>query len=228
MSARCCSASTTTSDVLHHVGVASAMAAPLRKQLLDDVQPLRKNALEGHPWRDWADAMNEAAASGQRMPGGPNRWNATKDMSWEPLRIERVCEVEYEGLLSGRFRHNARFRHWRDDKDPDDCTYAQLEAVAPAELLEMFGVTGSPAVGPSRSRAVGRVRRRSRRPGPVRLRATIGWFCVGSSVRASSIRRSRGRGRDGRALGAGHVGRGPRFFLQSPNPADRKTRGRWR
>ena len=126
-------------NVLHHVGVASAMAAPLRKQLLEEVQPLRKDALEGHPWRDWADAMNEAAASGQRMPGGPSRWNATKDLSWTPLRIERVAEVEYEGLLSGRFRHNARFRRWRDDRDPDSCTYAQLEAVAPAELLEMFG-----------------------------------------------------------------------------------------
>jgi len=125
--------------VLHHVGVVSAMAAPLRKQLLDDVQPLRANALDGHPWREWADAMNEAAASGQRMPGGPNRWNASKDMSWEPLRIERVCEAEYEGLMSGRFRHNARFRRWRDDKDTDDCTYGQLDAVAPAELLEMFG-----------------------------------------------------------------------------------------
>ena len=125
-------------DVLHHVGVASAMAAPRRAQLLEEVQPLRKNALEGHPWRDWAEAMTEASASGQRMPGGPSRWNATKDLSWEPLRIERVAEVEYEGLLSGRFRHNARFRRWREDRDPDSCTYGQLEAVAPAELLAMF------------------------------------------------------------------------------------------
>jgi ATP-dependent DNA ligase len=72
------------------------------------------------------------------MPGGLNRWNATKDMSWEPLRIERVVEVEYEGLLNGRFRHNARFRRWRDDKDPSDCTYSQLEVVAPAELKALF------------------------------------------------------------------------------------------
>ncbi len=122
--------------VLHHVGVASAMAAPLRRQLLAEVQPLREHALDGHPWRDWADAMREPSG---RMPGGPNRWNAAKDMSWEPLRIERVCEVEYEGLLSGRFRHNARFRRWRDDRDTDDCTYAQLETVAPAELRAMFG-----------------------------------------------------------------------------------------
>jgi len=76
--------------------------------------------------------------SGQRMPGGPSRWNATKDLSWEPLRIERVCEVEFEGMMNGRFRHNARFRRWRPDKDPADCTYAQLETVPPAELREMF------------------------------------------------------------------------------------------
>ncbi len=124
--------------VLHHVGVASGMAAPLRKQLLADVQPLRARALDGHPWRDWADAVHEAAVSGQRMPGGPNRWNASKDMSWEPLRVERVCEAGYEGLLSGRFRHNARFRRWRTDKDVDDCTYGQLEVVAPAELRAVF------------------------------------------------------------------------------------------
>jgi ATP-dependent DNA ligase len=121
---------------LHHVGVASGMAAPLRRELLADVQPLREHALDDHPWREWAEAM--AHATGTRMPGGMNRWNANKDMSWEAVRIERVIEVAYEGLMSGRFRHNARFRRWRPDKDPDDCTYAQLETVAPAELREMF------------------------------------------------------------------------------------------
>jgi ATP-dependent DNA ligase len=124
--------------VLHHVGVASSIAAPMRAQLLAEMQPLRDNALEDHPWREWADFMSEAAASGQRMPGGMNRWNANKDMSWEPVRIERVVEVLYEGLMNGRFRHNARFKRWRDDKDPSDCTYSQLESVAPAELREMF------------------------------------------------------------------------------------------
>jgi ATP-dependent DNA ligase len=124
--------------VLHHVGVASAMAAKLRTQLAEEVEDLRAGALVDHPWKDWAESMTEAAASGQRMPGGPSRWNATKDLSWEPLRIERVCEVEFEGMMSGRFRHNARFRRWRPDKDPSDCTYAQLETVPPAELREMF------------------------------------------------------------------------------------------
>jgi ATP-dependent DNA ligase len=123
--------------VLHHVGVASAMAAPLRAELLAEVQPLREHALDNHPWKEWADAFAQAEG-GQRMPGGQNRWNANKDMSWEPVRIERVVEVAYEGLMSGRFRHNARFRRWRPDKDPAECTYSQLETVAPAELREMF------------------------------------------------------------------------------------------
>src|SRR5262245_59885200 len=122
---------------LHHVGVASGMAAKLRTELLADVEPLRANALDGHPWRGWAEAAEQARAEG-RMPGGPSRWNAAKDLSWEPLRIERVCEVEYEGMLNGRFRHNGRFRRWRPDKDPSDCTFAQLEVVAPAELRDMF------------------------------------------------------------------------------------------
>jgi ATP-dependent DNA ligase len=120
---------------LHHVGVASGMSAAVRARLLEEIEPLRQDALDGHPWRDWAEAMQ----SGTRMPGGPSRWNADKDLSWEPLRIERVVEVAYEGLMNGRFRHNARFRRWRDDRDPDSCTYAQLEAVPPAELREMFG-----------------------------------------------------------------------------------------
>ncbi len=124
--------------VLHHVGVASAMAATLRTELAHDVEDLREGALVDHPWKDWAESMSEAIAQGQRMPGGPSRWNATKDLSWEPLRIERVCEVEFEGMMSGRFRHNARFRRWRPDEDPGDCTYAQLEVVPPAELREMF------------------------------------------------------------------------------------------
>ena len=124
--------------VLHHVGVASGIAAARRAELLAEVEPLRKDALAGHPWRDWAEAAAHEA-SGQRMPGGPSRWNADKDLSWEPLRIEAVIEVAYEGLMNGRFRHNGRFRRWRTDRDPASCTYGQLESVAPAELREMFG-----------------------------------------------------------------------------------------
>jgi len=122
---------------LHHVGVASSFAAPLRKQLEREVKAYEKGALRNHPWREWADA--EAAASG-RMPGAPSRWNAKKDLSWEPLRPELVAEVAYEHLQGDRFRHTARFVRWRPDRDPASCTYEQLDAPVPIELHEVFGV----------------------------------------------------------------------------------------
>ncbi|HEX5407217.1 MAG TPA: ATP-dependent DNA ligase [Pseudonocardiaceae bacterium] len=124
---------------LHHVGVASSFAAALRAQLMTDLAPLRENALEGHPWRSWADA--QANADG-RMPGALSRWNATKDLSWEPLRPELVAEVRYEHLLAGRFRHTARLSRFRPDREPASCTYAQLAEVPPAELAALFGTNG--------------------------------------------------------------------------------------
>jgi ATP-dependent DNA ligase len=122
---------------LRHVGVASSFAAPLRVQLEKEVKPYKKDALRDHPWREWADA--EAAASG-RMPGAPSRWNAKKDMTWEPLRPELVAEVAYEHLQGDRFRHTARFQRWRPDREAASCTYEQLDAPVPIELHEVFGV----------------------------------------------------------------------------------------
>lgn len=121
---------------LHHVGVASSFAAALRAKLVTDLAPLRENALENHPWRAWADAQAQA---GGRMPGALSRWNAQKDLSWEPLRIELVAEVRYEHLAGGRFRHTARLSRFRPDRDPSSCTYVQLEEVPPAELAALFG-----------------------------------------------------------------------------------------
>ncbi|MGH9024817.1 MAG: ATP-dependent DNA ligase [Acidimicrobiia bacterium] len=121
---------------LHHVGVASSFAAALRTKLVDEVAPFREHALDDHPWREWASFASEA---GTRMPGAVSRWNAKKDLSWEPLRIELVAEVRYEHLQGDRFRHVARFLHWRPDREPRSCTYAQLEAVVPAELADLFG-----------------------------------------------------------------------------------------
>ena len=126
--------------VLHHVGVASSFAAPLRKQLSEELAPYRDHALDDHPWRGWAEAEAESAASGQRRPGAQSRWNAGKDLTWEPLRVELVAEVAYEHLQGDRFRHTARFARWRPDRDPESCTYAQLDAPVPIELREVFGV----------------------------------------------------------------------------------------
>ena len=122
---------------LHHVGVASSFTAARRAELVDELAPLRERALEDHPWKDWAEA--QAHADG-RMPGGQSRWNATKDLSWEPLRTELVAEVRYEHVLGGRFRHGGRLVRFRSDRTPESCTYGQLEEVAPAELGNIFKV----------------------------------------------------------------------------------------
>ena len=121
---------------LHHVGVTSAFSMATRKQLAQELKPLRTNAIEKHPWREWADA---GAGNGTRMPGGQSRWSAGKDLSWEPLRIERVCEVKYDHMQGDRFRHAAIFLRWRPDKKPRDCRYDQLEVTAPYELEKVFG-----------------------------------------------------------------------------------------
>jgi ATP-dependent DNA ligase len=123
---------------LQHVGVTSAFSMAMRKQLAVELAPLRTNALENHPWREWAGA----AAMDSRMPGGQSRWSAGKDLSWEPLRIERVCEVKYDHLQGDRFRHATIFLRWRPDKRPADCRYDQLEVTTPYELEKVFGATG--------------------------------------------------------------------------------------
>ncbi len=122
---------------LHHVGVASSFTAARRRELVDELAPLRADALEGHPWREWADAQAQVEAGG-KMPGGQSRWNASKDLTWDPLRPELVAEVRYEHVLSGRFRHGGRLVRFRPDRTPESCTYAQLEEVAPAELASIF------------------------------------------------------------------------------------------
>jgi len=111
-----------------------------------ELAPLQEHALDGHPWRQWAEADARTAASdggtattNRRRPGAQSRWAPDKDLSWQPLRPELVAEVRYEHLLAGRFRHGARLVRFRPDRDPESCTYAQLEQVAPAELATLFG-----------------------------------------------------------------------------------------
>ena len=120
---------------LHHVGVTSAFTMAIRRSLAEELEPLRKDALAEHPWRHWAEMLQD-----QRMPGAQSRWSAGKDLSWEPLRVERVCEAKYDHLQGDRFRHAAVFLRWRDDKRPADCRYDQLEVTPPAELAEVFSL----------------------------------------------------------------------------------------
>jgi len=119
---------------LHHVGVTSSFKMSERKRLVDELAPLRERALEDHPWREWA----QAGAESTRMPGGQSRWSAGKDASWEPLRIERVCEVKYDHMQGDRFRHAATFQRWRLDKRPQECRYDQLEAAPDYDLEKIL------------------------------------------------------------------------------------------
>lgn len=120
---------------LQHVGVTSSFTRAARKDLVAELAPLRENALEHHPWREWAQA---GAGDGSRMPGGQSRWSTGKDLSWEPLRIECVCEVKYDHLQGSRFRHAATFVRWRPDKQPRDCRYDQLEVTRAYDLAKVF------------------------------------------------------------------------------------------
>jgi len=131
--------------VLHHVGITSSFTMAMRRSLVEELAPLRKDALAAHPWRGWAEQDAAAAEAGkkspesaQRMPGAKSRWSGGKDLSWEPLRPERVCEVKYDHLQGDRFRHATTFLRWRIDKRPADCRYDQLETVAPYALKRIF------------------------------------------------------------------------------------------
>jgi len=134
--------------VLHHAGITSSFTMDMRRSLVRELAPLRKDALAAHPWRGWAeqDAARVAPGDGgargpvstQRMPGAKSRWSAGKNLAWEPLRPERVCEVKYDHLQGDRFRHATTFVRWRVDKRPADCRYDQLETVAPYELKRIF------------------------------------------------------------------------------------------
>jgi ATP-dependent DNA ligase len=118
------------------VGVCASFSTAKRKELVEMLEPYRKNALDRHPWKSWAEHTAEDGM--KRMPGGQSRWSQGKDLSWEPLRPELVIEVAYDHMQGDRFRHTAQFRRWRSDKKPADCTYAQLEVIPPQELAAIF------------------------------------------------------------------------------------------
>ncbi|HEX8941137.1 MAG TPA: ATP-dependent DNA ligase, partial [Candidatus Limnocylindrales bacterium] len=127
---------------LHHVGITASFTMDRRRELVAELEPLRANALDGHPWAEWKEWEAQAEAAGQRMPGATSRWNRGRDLSWEPLRPERVCEVAYDHLQGDRFRHATQFLRWRPDRSPRQCTYAQLEETPAYELSRIFAAAG--------------------------------------------------------------------------------------
>jgi ATP-dependent DNA ligase len=123
------------SGKLNHVGITSSFTREKRAALVKTLEPLREGARDNHPWKEWAEWQSDA----QRMPGATSRWNRGKDLSWEPLRIERVVEVGYDHLQGTRFRHATTFKRWREDRKPESCRYDQLEETPALELKEIFG-----------------------------------------------------------------------------------------
>jgi ATP-dependent DNA ligase len=115
---------------LHHVGVAAAFTMERRRRLVDELAPYRQGAEHDHPWHGLEEG---------RKPGTASRWNAGRDLSFEPLRPELVCEVSYDHLQGDRFRHATTFKRWRLDREPRSCTYDQLEVTVPEELAAVFG-----------------------------------------------------------------------------------------
>jgi len=124
--------------MLQHVGVCASFTTEKRRELLRFLEPFRAHALDHHPWKAWVGHLTADGETGGRVPGAQSRWSRGKDLSWEPLQAELVVEVAYEHMQGSRFRHMAHFRRWRTDKRPQDCTYAQLEAVPPHELATIF------------------------------------------------------------------------------------------
>ncbi|MFJ4835080.1 ATP-dependent DNA ligase [Streptomyces sp. NPDC088747] len=122
---------------LQHVGVSAAFTMKRREELVEELEPLRLADVGEHPWAAWAE---ESAHETARLPGAPSRWSSKKDLSWVPLRPDRVAEVAYDHMENGvRFRHTARFRRWRPDRTAESCTYGQLEEPVGYDLAEIFG-----------------------------------------------------------------------------------------
>jgi ATP-dependent DNA ligase len=118
-------------DDLHHVGVIGSFPAERRRSLVAELAPYRDPG--EHPWAAWAGQTGDVPAS---------RWNAGKDLRFEPLRPDLVVEAAFEHLQGHRLRHTARFRRWRPDRTAASCTYEQVEVAAPALLTDVFGAVG--------------------------------------------------------------------------------------
>jgi len=121
-------------SMLQHVGVSASFTAPRRRQLVAELAPYRiSGEVANHPWLSRAGADSPG-----RRPGTPSRWTGKRDLTFEPLRPDLVCEVAYDHLQGDRFRHATTFLRWRPDRDPRSCTYQQLEVTIPAEVAEIF------------------------------------------------------------------------------------------
>jgi ATP-dependent DNA ligase len=125
---------------LQHVGVSASFTEKRRAELVDELSPL-VCPIEEHPWGAWAGGGEWAIANPDRVPGTQSRWSAGKDLSFTPLRPDRVLEVKYDHMEGRRFRHTAHFKRWRDDRDPTSCGYEQLDEPVSYDLASILTPT---------------------------------------------------------------------------------------
>ncbi|QAY71124.1 ATP-dependent DNA ligase [Xylanimonas protaetiae] len=127
---------------LQFVGVAASFPAARRAALVTELAGLvvepGSPGHAAHPWADWQDPAVADGVAGERRPGAQSRWSAGKDLSFTPLRVERVLEVGYDHMEGTRFRHTAQLKRWRPDREPASCTYAQLEEPVGYDLAEIL------------------------------------------------------------------------------------------
>ncbi|MCW2780611.1 MAG: ATP-dependent ligase [Marmoricola sp.] len=121
---------------LQHIGVSASFTAARRAELIDELKPLECD-IKDHPWGEWEEW---AIANPDRVPGTQSRWSAGKDLSFTPVRPERVLEVGYDHMEGRRFRHTAQFKRWRFDRDPESCGYDQLEEPVSYDLTRVLGI----------------------------------------------------------------------------------------
>ena len=121
---------------LQHIGVSASFTEARRAELIEELKPLETD-IKDHPWGEWADW---AIANPDRVPGTQSRWSGGKDLSFTPLRPERVLEVKYDAMEGRRFRHTAHFKRWRPDRDPESCGYEQLEQPVSYDLTTVLGM----------------------------------------------------------------------------------------
>jgi ATP-dependent DNA ligase len=121
---------------LQHIGVSASFTEARRAELIEELQPLVVDIAD-HPWGRWQEFLT---ANPDRVPGTQSRWSQGKDLSFTPLRPERVLEVKYDHMEGRRFRHTAQFKRWRPDRDPESCGYEQLEEPVSYDLARILGV----------------------------------------------------------------------------------------
>lgn len=121
---------------LQHVGVSASFTEKRRAELIEELQPLVVDIAD-HPWGRWQEFLT---ANPDRVPGTQSRWSQGKDLSFTPLRPERVLEVKYDHMEGRRFRHTAHFKRWRPDRDPESCGYEQLEEPVRYDLARILSV----------------------------------------------------------------------------------------